>query len=257
MNVTLSVVREYIRLYAKITLNQKVSFLWYLLLPLILFFVYHYNWIMTWPETSFFQYQASMFLAYITFVMSIEVTTSLIRMREDGFLKMFAFVSGTKYPMIIGKVFTQLSFLILSILIFSLVTSLCSLHNPTDIILFMISSVVAGLIGAIPIMFFFLILMIFPMKQESLVTVLNMLLLVFLIVTANNLSQSLSWGILLLYINPLELVRALNLLIAEFISGKEFMNFGSAHIVFGLILYMIIGLLGMRYTRIVSSTNRT
>ncbi|MGG4196541.1 hypothetical protein ABEW50_24230 [Paenibacillus jamilae] len=95
------------------------------------------------------------------------------------------------------------------------------------------------------------------MKQESLVTVLNMLLLVFLIVTANNLSQSLSWGILLLYINPLELVRALNLLIAEFITGKEYMNFGYAHIVFGLILYTAIGLLGMRYTRIVSSTNRT
>jgi len=63
---------------------------------------------------------------------------------------MFAFVSGTKYPMIIGKVFTQLSFLILLILIF------------------------------------------------------------------------------------------LNLLIAEFITGKEYMNFGSAHIVCGLILYTAV-----------------
>ncbi|MCE5168303.1 hypothetical protein LQV63_03100 [Paenibacillus profundus] len=212
---------------------------------------------MSGPDAYSFYFQASMFLAYITFVMSIEVTTSLISMRENGFLKMFKFVSGNKYPMIFGKIITQLSFLTLSILLFSLVISLFSLSNTADIILFIVCSLVTSLCGAIPAMFFFLVLMIFPMKQESLVTILNMLLLVFLLVTANNLAHSMSWGIILLYINPLELVRALNLLITEFITGEQYDNFSMAYILFGLILYIIIGFFGMRYMRIVSSTNRT
>lgn len=249
--------REYARLFSIIMLNNRIGFLWYLIFPLAAFFVYNYNWLVSKPDLHSFYFHTSIFTSYITFAMSIDVTTSLIGMRENGFLKMFKFVSGTKYPIIFGKILSQQVFIITAILIFSFVISLFVLQDYKGILYFVISSIISSLCGAIPITFFFLSLMLFSIKQDSLFAVINILMFVFLVLTATNFSHSVSWGILLLYLNPLELARGINLMITGLLSGETFNNFGLEAVIGGVGIYLVIGLISMKFTRYVSFTNRT
>ncbi|MDT2292554.1 hypothetical protein P7H15_06010 [Paenibacillus larvae] len=250
-------IKEYFRLYTKITLTNKVGFLWYLVFPLVAFVVYHYDWINSKPDIQSFYVQTSMFIAYIIFVMSIDVTTSLIAMRETGFLKMFKFVSGSKSAMIMGKILNQLAFLLLATLIFSVITGLMMLDDLKDAGIFVICSLFSSLFASIPVTFFLLILLLIPIKQESLVTILNILLFALFFITAKSLSHSASWGILLLYLNPLELIRSLTFLVTEIITGNSFHNFGLLSIGTAGSAYFILGLFSLKWMKITSPTQRT
>lgn len=253
----MSVLKEYFRLYTKITLSNRIGFVWYLVFPLAAFFIYNYNWIQSKPDIQSFYIHTSMFTSYIIFIMSVDVTINLISMRESGFLKMFKFVSGSKSAMIFGKILNQLTFLLLTTLIFCVITGLSMLDNLTDASIYIICSLLTSLLAAIPLTFFFLILLLFPIKQESLVTILNILIFILLFVSAKNLAHSASWGPVLLYLNPLDLVRSITFLVTETITGESFQNFGLLSIGTAVLFYFILGFISLKQMKITSPTQRT
>lgn len=252
----MKVTREYVRLYAKMSLNNKIGFVWYLVFPLIIFFSANYQYVYGATDIYAFYHQCSLFLAYITFAMAVEVTTSLIGMRENGFFKMFKFISGSTYPIFIGKMINQLLFLIASIFIFSLITGLFSLRVLGNVVFFLFSSILVSVAAAVPVMLIFLTIMLVPIRQEVLITTLNILLFVFIVLAANQVVFSVPWGYILMYLSPLEFIRALYLYFVESIMNKPY-SIHPMHLVVGTLIYSGLGLISMRYIRTVSPTYRT
>lgn len=235
-------------------IRSKFALIWYLILPLVLFFIYNLPWVSNIPDSYTFFYQSSLFISYITLVMSIDVTTSLISLRESGFLKMFKFVSGSKYSMILGKLITQIFFLLLAILIFSLITGVIFLSD-INILRFIFTVLVASLIGGLSVSLLLLNLMFLPIKQESLLALLNISLLIMFLLSANN--QALQLGYLLIFINPLEYIRNLTFIFAEMFTGMDFNHFNSKYIIFISCAYLILGIAAIKWINIKSPTYRT
>ncbi|MEK3826567.1 hypothetical protein [Paenibacillus sp. FSL K6-1558] len=48
----MKITREYFRLFTKMMLSNKVAFVWYLLFPLIAFFIFNYQWFTQEPEIT-------------------------------------------------------------------------------------------------------------------------------------------------------------------------------------------------------------
>ncbi|WP_150272754.1 hypothetical protein [Paenibacillus tepidiphilus] len=253
----MKIISEYFRLFTVMMLNNKIGFVWYLIFPLVAFFVYNYSWIATKPQIETFYLNSSLFISYISFTMSIDVTTNLIAMRENGFLKMFKFVSGSKYAIVIGKYLNQLFFLLLAVLIFTVTTGTVFLDNTHDFLNYIGISLLACLLGALTVSLFLLILMLLPIKQESLTTILNMLLFVLFIASANDLSSLTHYGAILVLLNPLDYIRNLTFLIGNWISGMNFTHISTANIIAIGCIYILSGLIGLRYFKIVSVAART
>lgn len=254
----MKIIFEYFRLFTIIMLNNKVGFVWYLIFPLVAFFGFNYAWITTKPDLETFHLNSSLFLSYITFAMSMDVTTNLIAMRENGFLKMFKFVSGSKYAIALGKLFNQMVFLLLSVFLFSCITGIVFLNSVSDFTIYLLISLIACFVGALLVSLFSLILMLLPIKQESLTTILNMLLFTLFFLSANGFSSAnLQYGFILVFINPLDYIRNLTFLTGDLLGIIHFEHLGALYIILIGVAYLFIGLIGLKNFNIVSRTSRT
>ncbi|EOS56872.1 hypothetical protein [Paenibacillus barengoltzii] len=251
------IVYEYVRLFAIMTMNHKIGFLWYLVFPLFLFFVYHAPWLMQQPEEDTFIHQSSLFISYITLVMSVEVTTSLISLRETGFLKMFKFVSGSKNGVILGKLISQLVFLILMILLFTAITGTLYLNSYAHFLPFVMTALTSSLIGGLAVSLFVLNILFLPVRQEALMTLLNISVLVMFLISANSDSLPFPLGHVMAFINPLEYVRNLTFVFAEWFTGQPISHLSSVYLFLITGLYMGLGTTGFKWIKIVSPTYRT
>ncbi|WP_179283044.1 MULTISPECIES: hypothetical protein [Paenibacillus] len=248
---------EYFRLYTKMMLSNKIAFVWYLLFPLIAFFIFNYNWFTVGPNLNEFYIQTSVFISYIIFVMSIDVSTSLISLRESGFFKMFKFISGSKYPIIWGKALNQIVFLLLTILLFSLVSGLIFLSSVQQIALFILVSLTSCLLGSVMVILLTLVLMLIPVRQESLSAVISMSLLVMFFLSAKGLAYSTDYGFILVFLNPMEYVRNLTFLLAEWFTNMPYPHLDITNMVVITLFYMICGVIALRFIKVVSRTHRT
>lgn len=251
------VIFEYMRLFFKMTISNKITFFWSLFLPIVIFLMSRYPWIWNPPSLDEFYFQVSVFIAYIVFILSIDATIQLIRLRENGSMKVFKFISGSKYTVIWAQIFNQLLTLIAASFLFSTFIGVLFIHQPIAIILFILISISVCIVIAPVLCLFFLWLMILPIKQESLVTVLNILLLVLFLISANNLPLPTSLGTITFWINPLEVVREAVFWLTNYIAGTSITTHSLLVTVSILCIYAVIGICSIRMIPIVSQTQRT
>lgn len=259
MNVSTQsrVIFEYMRLFFKMTLSNKITFFWSLFLPIVIFLMSRYPWLWNPPSLDEFYFQVSVFIAYIVFVLSIDTAIQLIRLRENGSMKVFKFISGSKYTVIWAQIFNQLITLIATSFLFSTVIGILFIHQSVEVMLFILISILVSVLIAPILCLFFLWLMVLPIKQESLVTVLNIVLLVFFLISANNLSLPTSLGMVTFWINPLEVVREAVFWLTNYIAGTSIKTHSLLLTILILCIYAIVGIFSMRATPIVSQTQRT
>ncbi|MCG7379220.1 hypothetical protein MH215_19665 [Paenibacillus sp. ACRSA] len=247
---------EYLRLFVKMMLSNKIAFVWYLIFPLVAFLIFNYSWFDSRPTTIDFYIQTSFFISYITFVMSIDVATHLITLRENGFYKMFKFISGSKYPFIWGKALNQVLFIIATIFLVSFVTGVMFL-DPAQLVTFLITAIVSCILGSIILILLTLVLMLIPIRQESLNAVISMSLLVLFFVSAKGFAYSTEYSFLFVLLNPLEYVRNITFIFADWFTGHSF-----AHESIGVVgiisaCYVICGLIALKLVNVISRTHRT
>ncbi len=251
------VLKEYILLFFKMIISSKITFLWYLILPTALFFFSHYNWFLNKPQSGEFYFQFSVFIAYIIFVLSLDASVSLIRLRETGAFKVFKFISGSKYVVIWAQVLTQIMTMIMACLIFSGFIGIIFIRNPIEFVMLISVVLLVVLITALPLSLFFLSLLLLPIKQESLITILNIIILCFFLISANNFKLPDKFQIIMLIFNPLEVIRQIifelsNVIIQTSIPVHSFLLTMCI-----LIVYLIIGVSSMPYIKVSSITQRT
>lgn len=198
---------EYMRLFSKMIVSNKFSLVWYLIFPNVLFLFAHYNWLSTPPTKHFFLIQTSVFAAYIIFLLSIDAPLNLVRLRETGSLKVFTFISGSKHTIVLAQILTQMITMLFAILLFSLMAGILMLADWLDIVKFACMLILACLVTAPMLSIFFMWLMLLRVKQESLFTAISIILLVFFLVSANDFVVPTWLDPVILFVNPLELIR--------------------------------------------------
>ncbi|WP_017812659.1 hypothetical protein [Paenibacillus shenyangensis] len=250
------ILTEYIRLFTKMLISNKFSLGWYLLFPNIIFFFTHYNWLSSPPDPEVFYLHTSVFTAYIIFLLSIDAPLNLIRLRENGALKVFKFISGSKYSIILSQLITQFIAMVIAMLLFAVLAGGLILPHWSDILLFMAVLMLACTIAAPALSLFFTWLLLLRVKQESLFTMVSILLLLFFLISANNFALPGWAGMLILLINPLEVVRQIMYMLSNGLIHTSMPVHDQLLIFIILFFYILIGILSMRAIRVTSSTGR-
>lgn len=263
MNHRLSLVQhlrmmtEYMRLFGKMIISNKFSLIWYLLFPNVLFFFSHYNWLADSPTVDLFYVQTSVFAAYIVFLLSIDASMNLIRLRENGALKVFRFISGSRYTIVIAQVLTQMIAMLMAVLLFALIVGMLILHNVQDTLLFASVLLLTCLIAAPALSLFFMWLLLLRVKQESLFTTVSVLILLFFLISANNFMLPGWLNTIALFINPLEMVRQIIYSISNALIHISMPAHYLLLLVIIWVVYVVIGLLSIRAMRVSSAAQRT
>ncbi|WP_010632576.1 hypothetical protein [Sporolactobacillus vineae] len=128
---------------------------------------------------------------------------AIIVLREEQFMKMFRFISGSQFTIIYAKFLAQLFILLLSVLILDL---LCSVLFFLPFFYLIVVSLVMVIVCYIPVYLLFLIIGTFKIRQETALPLINILVLVFVYLTNMGSDQS-SNGLLTMFltaVNPIQ-----------------------------------------------------
>lgn len=243
MNQTMS----FLMFYFKMLLNDKITMIWTIILPIILALISYYpngpsNYTILEKQTFIFSFWA--FIASITYLNGVGMQIS--RIREEGLLKTFVMITGKKYPFILAIAISQCLLSMISILIFTIVFGFLLNILTISII---IKPVIFIIIVA-PLSLFFIVLSYIPVKVDTLSTIVNMFTLLLFYVTNNtqNNFKGFEW------LNPLYFFQqiAVNLL-----TFSNFINFISSIVpIIFYTLYVVIGIICMKHIDINSKTKR-
>ncbi|WP_206168719.1 hypothetical protein, partial [Staphylococcus lutrae] len=223
------------------------TMIWTIVLPIILAIISYYpNGSSSYTEIEK-QYLIVSFWAFIvaiTFINGIGMQIS--RIREDGLLKTFVMITGQKFPFILAIILSQCLLSLISILVFNLTVG-SLLHVLTTKLIF---TTLIFIVLCVPISFFFLVLAFIPVKVDTLTTIVNILTIFLFYINSRTDNQfyGLEW------LNPLYLFNEIS---RNLLSYDNFISF--VHLItplFFYVLYIVIGLLCMKYININSKTMR-
>lgn len=229
-------VYEYYILFTKEIFINKVAIFWSFIFPLIFMLINNVSWFTEVPE--YFFNTLSLFWSFIILITAINgVGISLFISRENGFLKVFSFVSGSSLPIIIGKVFSQFTFLLVNITFFTVIVSILFKLNIIQLVL--ISSIVCFILG-IPVFMVMLWIPILPFRQESIVpafTLFNFLLIFLATLEFKNPILSFIFTIL----NPAAISNNLFKYFYDLFNHESYLTVDQIYIFISIFLYLVIG----------------
>ncbi|MBN8194216.1 hypothetical protein JI667_18965 [Bacillus sp. NTK074B] len=245
---------EFFLLYNKEVFYNKIAYLWTLLIPLGLMIINNRSWIASPPSIE--EYQTTLFF-YWSFMILITATSgvgiALLIVRDNGFLKMFKFISGSKMAVILGKMESQWFFIFVNLLFFNLVTSLL-FHQPvfhTLSIAFLVA-----LIVPLPVFFLFLWIASLPLKSETIAPVFT--LLIFPMIYAAGYIQEISNPIISFFawLNPASLIVNTSSVIAGLVSNLQINTLPLLSSLTGILFCIIIGNISYKMIGITSKSAR-
>lgn len=172
----------YFILNLKMLLFEKVAFVWSVIFPLFIALVMQRNILdSTNHEQEFIQYMF-WFWAFIiisTFLNGVGLQTA--RLKENGLLKTYTLIAGSKYPIIFGMVMTQVAFAMLSLVLFTTILTL--IYDVFSVQLLILMAIIV--VVSIPLAFATLIIALLPVQVSSISTILNILMYPIFLVAIN------------------------------------------------------------------------
>ncbi|WP_167261844.1 hypothetical protein [Alkalibacillus almallahensis] len=238
---------EFFSLFLKGNVYNKMNLFWVVFIPLILFLINYSNWFVNRPQEQ----EAYLVLAFFWSLMIlisavINTAVSLFMMREEGFLKMFSFIAGSKRSIIFGKGLANLLFLIVSMIVFNLVVALLFQMNPFMLIM---NSLLLIAVTFIPVVLFFSWIMTLPFKEDSIAPAFSLLTIVLMYLTSDMVGVQSP----LFLINPAEFILrvAEAVIISDVVDVTNMLTLASVGCI-----YMIIGLVTIKLANLESRTIR-
>ncbi|ADU29427.1 hypothetical protein [Evansella cellulosilytica] len=245
---------EFYLLFIKIVVTNKVAFLWTLIFPIIYILLFSRITLSNGFDDNSFIETIAMFFSYIIFVVSINASLSLISLRETGFLKMFFFITGSKIPIVFGQILAQLCFLYINIIIVSLVFFFLSGENLYSLLQL---GLLVVTITFIPISLFNLWITTLPIKNESIIPIMNIAVFPLIIIAFSvNYTDYLILDFFISF-NPVKFIHNITIFIANNIGITSVGNKNANNFfIINTITYTLIGLLMLRYFKIISVVKR-
>lgn len=241
---------EYFKLFNKEVFYNRLSYIWSLAIPIIFLFINNYNSLTTISYESF-RHSIFFFWGYMVLITAAEgIGIGLLFMRDSHFLKMYTYITGSKLPIVLGKVFSQCFFLWVNMVVFTLFSGLMY-QQPVGSLVF--TSFIILIPIVIPVYFLFLTTATLRVKSKNI----GPLLTLIVILLVNLAGITLNTGTLLdylVYLNPASVILAGSKLIHSFL-----MNSTSTAIwlsLLPLIAYLLIGSIGYKKLDIVSREGR-
>lgn len=241
---------EFFLLYNKEMFFNKFAYLYTLALPLVIVLLRHFDWFKDSPTWTVFQSAMIQFFAIMIVLTAINgIGISLLNQRESGFLKMYTFLSGQKFPVIFGRLMSQWFFLTLNMFAASLMMAMV-FHQP--LLKTVLMTGLLALIVPLPVFACSLLIAALPLKPETMTplgTILIFAVFVFIDVfelTDNRLLAFFS------FLNPANLI----LNEARFLTGSASDGTIGLSILTGILVYIVVGYVAYQRLSITSKTNR-
>lgn len=250
--VVLTVLRgyEYFKLFNKQVFYNKIAYIWSLAIPIVFLLLNSFD---SQEATAYesFSYAVFFFWSYMILITAADgIGMGLLIMRDSSFLKMYTYISGSKLPIVLGKIFSQLLFLWVNMVIFLLFSAMIHQQPFTSLLL---TSILILIPVAVPMYFLFVIPATLRVKATSLGPLLTLGVLLFV----NIANVRMNTGSVLdyvMYLNPATTI----------IKMSESVHVLLLHATFEiawvplsvLILYFMIGIVSYRKLDIISREAR-
>ncbi|MDX8365391.1 hypothetical protein [Cytobacillus sp. IB215665] len=249
-------VREFYLLFNKVNFNSKITLMWLILFPLLTAILYNMKFLSEKPSESVFLMYFGGYIALIIILTAFNVCTNIIQMREQGFLKRFFFITGSKLPIIIGLFLSFFTIAILSISTFTICSSILFLGSTHLTLKFWLLGVVLLLVSFIPITFLCLFLLVLPIKQESLITFASIIMFLLFMTSFNN-SLSIDVPAYLSLINPVNVVLNLENYLMSVLFQNDFNYINMYFTILLLGVYLTIGFYSYKSFKITALNSRS
>ncbi|MBP1970654.1 ABC-2 type transport system permease protein [Virgibacillus natechei] len=241
---------EFFLVFNKEVFYNKFSYLWTLVIPG--FFLV----INTWGIGSSFTYSEfrDVMFFYWSFIILMTaangIGVGILDMRDNNYLKTYKYISGSKTPILLGRIESQCFFLLVNIIFFTLVSGFV-FNQPTGSLL--LTGAFVSVLVAIPVFLLLLIVTTLPFESNSVAQV----LILFIIMLANLTSFNSDFQLMTDYIqvfNPAVVIGNSATVLHDFFLGNSNSMFIIS--VVPLILYSLIGMLAYYRLDIISKKGR-
>jgi ABC-2 type transport system permease protein len=246
---------EYNLLFFKVSISSIYAYIMLLIIPTFFMIWNNREWFTQSPSESEFYGVISGWIAFILVYGYINgVGVNLLLLREQGFFKMFYYLSGSRIPLVIGNIIAQTTTLLISITIFSIIIGLLFNFNVFTILSF---AYVLTFITCIPISLFSTWISCLKVQQETVVPLATVSIFPLIYFTSINIDFPPNIQYILM-INPIELVIQISNLIFKFLHNIElYENTILIAILLFYIAYILIGIYFTSKIKISSVKNRT
>ncbi|WP_096185970.1 hypothetical protein [Evansella halocellulosilytica] len=245
---------EFFILFLKVAVTSKMNIVFILGFPLVYMLFISASWLHNNPSQEEFMSVLMIFLSIQVFIMSMQTIANLILHRESGFFKMFKFIAGAKWPIILGQMLANLLFLVINASILTFVTSLLFGQFHVSILFIPVLFV---MITLIPATFALMWLLMLKIKQESISAIISISIFFVIFLTFNNFVPD-QYAIPFTIVNPAFYSYQSGLFLLELFSYPQNEATIPAYTLFAIgILYVAAGVLFIQRTRIVSTVLRT
>jgi ABC-2 type transport system permease protein len=233
-----------------------MGFVWMLVLPLAFFLWQQYAWFAHHPSALEYYYTCAVYWGYMVTSGGLNgIGLSLLQMRESGFLKMYRFISGRTLPIVLGQILSLMLYTLLNVTIFTIVTAIMVRMN---VVLSLLVAYIVCILCLIPIAFLFCWVPSLPARVESISPLLNILLGPLTYLAGAYGFKSMSIGMAILSsLNPVSFVTRIATVIFDMFHIVPISNLQLIPWFVVLCVFLVVGWLGYRNIRIVSSVLRT
>ncbi|MBF8378224.1 hypothetical protein IW967_10165 [Alicyclobacillus mali] len=247
---------EYFVLFNKVAFSNRLGFLWMLVLPAAVFIAQHASWFAHKPTIPTYDASLAGWWGYVVLGSSVNgVGLSLLQMRESGFLKMFRFVGGHAYTVAAGQIASMLFYTLVNV---TLLTAATSPMSPVPFFALWPIAMLACTISFIPVAIFFCLIPSLPVRVQSISPLLNVLIapLVYLAFVDGYRSFPITREILDT-LNPIVFVMRLTSALFTVTGLGSSMHADTLPVIAVGVFYLMIGLIGLRSIRVISTVLRT
>lgn len=239
--------------FAKALIDEKIALTWSLIIPLIIFLSMNYSWFSKKPDLDTAIYYFAGFWAFTVVIIILNgVGLKLSEFRESGFLKSLVFICGSKTPIILGLLLSQIVLGFVSLFLFNL--TLCVIFDYPFLIIMPISLMVL-LVSVFPLFLMTLFIPSLSIRTSTAYTIVNIFIFpaTYLAVYRDN---SLSFFMNIIYhLNPVEYVYSLSIKLYKLIYGVDHVTL--TYPIISSVAYILMGLYSWKRIKISSTVNRT
>ncbi|WP_232695394.1 ABC transporter [Brevibacillus daliensis] len=246
---------EFFLFYNKIVIREGVlGLVWAVLVPIIIFISLNINWFdhkQTITEALPF---LCAFWAYITVnTFLFGVAFRIIIFRENGFLRCFTYIGGSKAPIILGLLFLQIVHGLINIAFF---TSVVSSVFGYPLFLLVEIATVTFLVVSIPLIGLMLSLTTLSLQTSTLYSIANMFMLPAMFIALYRGTISNGFLEFIFRLTPVEFVynTALNISDIMLVQSNGYTLFGLLSV---SLIYLICGIFSWKRIKLISVTTRT
>ncbi|WP_332237400.1 hypothetical protein [Sporolactobacillus sp. KGMB 08714] len=244
MKTNTKIIYNYFKVFNKIIWSEKIPFIYTVIAP-TLFFVFSNLPLFEGRDIDKNQLilKIGNYLGYIVVsVMLNGISLQLLNYRENGTFKTFTMISGgDKHLVVVGLILSELLFGLICSSIFAFVIAM---YNFRSFFFIVFASLSIYIISSVPIALFVLFIGVLKVRANTMITISNISLILFIWISAVRKDTGTFWGELLYGLIPNDFVTQVDMFVVHLFQG--IFTLDQLIVLMTIIaLYIVIGILSL------------